>query len=220
MKRSRVLAGALVGGMALFCAAMASAMASYPGGTWSDRTTPGHSFFRNFFCDLTQEIALSGAPNPGARVAQAGMLAIVLAFFPFWWLLPSSFPRWPSVGRAVKALGAASVAGLVAVPLTPSLRFGWLHSASVLLASVPALAAAIFAVFALAASRERVHATLGGATVIASALDAALYVHHLVAGGASAALPVLQKISAGLLLAWMLVVAATSLRQSGQRGAE
>jgi hypothetical protein len=203
----------------LLCAGAAvvllgAAIAAYPGGTWLDRRAGGHDFWLNFLCDLTQPVALNGASNAaGAALAQAGMLAIVAGFVPFWLLLPGLFPDAPRLGAAVRASGLVSVVGLLAVPLTPSLRLGSLHSAVVLTSSVPGLAAATLAVAGLRGSPAL--RGLGAATLLVAAVDAALYAHQVLRPGPTpAALPALQKAAALGLIAWMAGVGVTTLRRA------
>ncbi|EYF06453.1 hypothetical protein [Chondromyces apiculatus] len=191
---------------------LAASMVLYPGGTWMDAQAHGHDFFRNFVCDLTQPVALNGVPNRGARPAQAGMLLLVGAFLPFWWLMPRLFPEEAKLGQWVRAAGMVSLAGLVAVPLLPSLVFGKLHAAAVLVASVPALVAGWLSVRGLRA-RPRLQ-VLGTATVAAALVDAALYARGVVLGGPTLlALPALQKVAATGLLGWMVGVAVVTLRR-------
>lgn len=212
----RRAAVALLGCAGAAVALLGTSMAAYPGGTWMDPRAQGHDFWRNFFSDLAQPEALNGAPNPvGAALAMAGMLAATAAFVPFWILLPQLFPGSPRLGAAVRAAGLASVAGLVAVPLTPSLRFGLLHAAAVLTASVPGLAAAALAAAGLFMARPgaRALAAIGAGTLIAAAVDAGLYARHVLQPGpVPVALPALQKAASLGLLAWMVGVALTALR--------
>lgn len=60
------------------------AMFFYPGGTLSDPTTQGYSFFRNFFSDLGALHTTSGAPNYVSAVlfvAALSMAGLSLMFF-------------------------------------------------------------------------------------------------------------------------------------------
>lgn len=85
MSRQRLLALAVVPPLLVFVALMAAAMASYPGGTWEERSAQGHSQLRNFLCDLTRPVALNGQPNAlGARCADFGLMAYVVALAPFF----------------------------------------------------------------------------------------------------------------------------------------
>jgi hypothetical protein len=211
---TRLACGAVTLAVGLFVALEVPAMLVYPGGTWWDRTTRGARFWENFLCDLEWSVALNGQPNPvGSRLAQAAMLVIVLAFVPFWWILPRLFerPPMPRLGRGIRALGTTSVAGMVAVALMPSERFGALHGVAVVVAGVPGLSAAVLAVAGLLRSEARplVAAPLGAAMLGFALVDFGLYVRTLWVGGPGPlVLPVAQKCALLLLLAWMLAVAA------------
>jgi hypothetical protein len=161
-------------------------------------------------------VALNGASNStGAALALAGFLAGAAAFVPFWLLLPLLFRDVPRLGAAVRAAGLISVAGLLAVPLTPSLKLGLLHSAAALTASVPGLAAALLAIAGLGSAPAL--RWLGAGTLLAAAADAALYTHQVLRPGPTpAALPALQKIAALGLAAWMVGVATATLRRTDQ----
>lgn len=194
-------------------------MRLYPGGTWWDRAARGHRFWQNFLCDLEWSVALDGEPNPvGSRFALAAMLVLIGGLAVFWTAVPRLFAgtrRAHRERRAVPILGLTSSAAIVAVALMPSERFGALHGALVVVAGLPALAAAILAVIALAIGepRPRIAAWLGGVTLAVAAVDFALYVSHLVAGVEGTPLvPAAQKIALGFLLAWMNAVALRTSR--------
>jgi hypothetical protein len=214
------LAYATYAAVAVFCGAEAIAMGAYPGGTWWNRATRGHAFFENYVCDLTQEVALDGSPNPGAAVGKLGMLALVVGMVPFWWSASALFVDARALSRFTRAAGLASFVGLVAVPLTPSLRFGWVHSACVLLAAGPGLLAAAMAVAGTRRAGHRGLAALGGTTLAVSAADAALYVRHVAGAGDSRLVPLLQKVALALLLAWMVAVARRVTRASATTPAD
>lgn len=213
LRIERILAIGLGAGVIGFVALLAAAMAFYPGGTWLDRGEPGHHFWRNFFCDLTQPVALNGAPNPiGSALGQAAMLALAAAFVPFWILIPPLFPEEKVLGAVTRTLGLISAAGLVAVPLTPSLKLGASHMIAVFVASIPGILAAVLAAIGLRRVRQIRHIATG--TLVLAALDAALYLGTVISGGPiPAALPALQKLAALGLVTWMASVAAASRRR-------
>lgn len=72
-------------GCILFVVLTALAMLVYPGGTVTDPTTSGYSFFTNFFSDLGRTETRSGQPNLVAAVlffiALTGAGAALIAFF-------------------------------------------------------------------------------------------------------------------------------------------
>ncbi|AKT43975.1 uncharacterized protein CMC5_082130 [Chondromyces crocatus] len=209
--QTRGLAWVLLSGVLGTGALLGSAMALYPGGTWLDPQAPGHDFWRNFFCDLTQPVGLNGMSNRGAVLGQVGMLGLVFAFVPFWWLLPRLFPEAASLGRGVRWAGLVSVVGLVAVPLLPSLRFGLLHTAAVFTACVPAFVAAGCAVVGL--RRWPWLRGLGAVTLLSAVVDAGLYARGMLLRGPTIVLlPALQKVAALGLFGWMVGVALSALR--------
>jgi hypothetical protein len=193
-----------------FLGSMAAAMALYPGGNWLDRSALGHRFFANFFCDLTQPISLSGVNNPlGSRLAQLGMLFFAVALAGLFWLVPFHFALGsPRVGRWVRGLGECAVLCFIAVPLTPSERFGHVHAALALVSGSFGITSALAAVRALWSSNRRVLALRGALTLALGAFDGALFSYHL--GDISPPpliVPAAQKLAALSLAVWIASVA-------------
>lgn len=214
MKAARVAVVACVGA---FVALIVPAMALYPGGTWWEPHATGHRFWSNFLCDLEWRTALNGTPNPvGAMLAEGAMLALVLAFVPFWPLAARLVAVPALAGRvrarlaaAVRVLGWTSVLGMVGVALMPSERFGAMHGVAVLVAGLPGLSAAVVAAAGQLLARRALPGALGAGMVLFAIVDFVLYVHTMLHGGPGPLfLPVAQKMALLLLLAWMLVVAA------------
>jgi hypothetical protein len=201
-----------------FVVFMAAAMELYPGGNWLDPSAPGHRFFYNFFCDLTQPVSLSGVNNrAGARFAQIGMWCFALALGGFFWLVPLHFTA--TVGARVRlwvrALGECAVLGVALVPLLPSQQFGHFHGLLALAAGGLGISAALAAVIALcrAPGSARWLGRLGASALAVGAFDAALFAHHLNDSAPTPLLvPAAQKVAALLLSAWMIGVAWYVLR--------
>jgi hypothetical protein len=218
MASSRVLSNAVLVGLALFVALVAVAMAFYPGGTCWDVTTRGHRFWQNFLCDLEWRVALNGEPNLlGSRLAQTAMLLLVFGLAPFWFDVPYLFAARQRVGGvAVRALGLTSVAATIAVVFMPSERFGALHGVMVIVACVPGLAAATWAVrgLALGEPRPRVCAWIGGSMFVFALVDFVLYASHLIRHTeGTPAVPAIQKVALILLLTWMVALALRVARR-------
>ena len=206
-----------------FAGFWAGAMALYPGGTFLDRSHVGQSFFGNFFCDLTQPISLSGVANPvGSRLAQCGMLFFAGALLGLFWVVPQHFAPGGRSRPWVLRLGTLSVLTFVAVPLTPSERFGSLHAELALVAGGFGILAAIIAVWALFASHRRARAlgVLGALALAVGAFDAVIFIQHL---GESAPPPLLvpaaQKVAALLVSVWIAAVALLALMDKDSRSA-
>jgi hypothetical protein len=201
----------------------AGAMALYPGGTFLDRAHSGQSFFGNFFCDLTQPVSLSGVANPvGSRLAQCGMLFFAGALLGLFRVVPHHFAPGARARPWVLRLGTLAVLTFVAVPLTPSERFGSLHAMLALVAGGFGMLAALVAVRALFAShgRARALAVLGSVALAVAAFDAVIFVQHL---GQAAPPPLLvpaaQKVAALLVSAWIAAVALLVLMDKDSRSA-
>jgi hypothetical protein len=200
----------------------AGAMALYPGGTFLDRSTVGQSFFGNFFCDLTQPVSLSGVANPvGSRLAQCGMLFFAGALWGLFWVVPQLFARQSSIRPWLARLGTACVLTFLAVPLTPSERFGAWHARLALLAGSFGITAALLAVWALFTfeRRARALAVLGGLALAAAAFAGAIFVAHLGEVAPPLLVPAAQKVAALLLCLWIAAVALWALLEEDPRRA-
>lgn len=192
---------------------LGAAMTVYPGGTALDPRALGHSFWLNFLCDLTQPVAVNGAPNGvGAALARGALAAFGVAIGCFWWLLPGALERRAGVAsaRAIRLLGTVSVLGLVAVPIVS----GPAHLVAVFASSVPGLSAAVLGLVACARARDWPLAGLAAATVAAGAIDSVLYarsymIHPRVV---VPALPAFQRLAFLAMLAWMTAVATRVVR--------
>jgi hypothetical membrane protein len=191
-----------------FLAFQAIAMFLYPGGTWFDRTSRGHTFFQNFFCDLTAAKALNGQPNPGAIYAKIGMVLFTLGLIPFWILVTSVLRQARArLAKVVLSLGTISSIAAALVPFVPSQRFGNLHPLLVFLAGIPGILAGGLSTYGLVKTKSgsRLPARLAVLTVILVAIDGILYAIHVATGYElhPTLLPGLQKIAAMSLVAWM-----------------
>jgi hypothetical protein len=201
--------------MFAFLGLFAAAALVYPGGNWLDRDAPGHRFFANYFCDLTQPISLSGVSNPlGSRLAQLAMSCFAAALAGFFWLVPGFFGRPTRAQIWVRALGEGAVLSYLAVPFTPSEVFGEVHAWLSLFAGALGLTAALFAVWGLLRSYRaaRVLGVLGVLSLTAGILHAALFVRYLHASNpAPLIVPAAQKVAAFLVSCWILGVAWLTL---------
>src|SRR5262249_14662792 len=114
---SRVLAVVLLALLVLGALASGVAAASYPGGTWMDRSTEGHSFWGNFLCDIARDHAIDGRPNPGARWGRTAEWMLVIALGVFFWIAPAL--TVPARRRGtIRLLGSVATLGLLLVPVT------------------------------------------------------------------------------------------------------
>jgi hypothetical protein len=191
---------------------LGAAMRLYPGGNAGDHTRAGHSFWRNYLCDVTTDVAVNGADNTaGAALARGGMLTLSLTLG----LALAIAPRLLRGGRATTAVvrggGALCALGLVAVPFAP---LPW-HAAVVLATVVPGVSAMGATLVGLWRARRGGLVGLALGALAASVVDAVLYAAK-VTGHLSAAspfVPAVQRLAGLLLVAWMAAVAAAVLSE-------
>lgn len=218
--RSRPGGGWLRGGAALLLAllgggALATAVgaARYPGGSWVDPRSPGHSVWGNFLCDIARDLAVNGQPNPGAPWGRGAEWAFVLALCLFWWLVPALLAprRWR---RAIPALGTLSTFGLLGVPVTVGVG----HLLALVAGAGPGFAAGGLVVRGLQARPWL--ALLGAVALLLAALELGLYLtfRH---GPPPIAVPAMQRLALLGAVGWMGACAGLLLRrqEDGATGA-
>ncbi|PIQ21332.1 MAG: hypothetical protein COW65_09725 [Cytophagales bacterium CG18_big_fil_WC_8_21_14_2_50_42_9] len=60
----------------------------YPGGSQFDKNTKGFSWAHNYWCNLLNENAINGQPNPARPIALTAMMVLCLTLTVFWYLFP------------------------------------------------------------------------------------------------------------------------------------
>ena len=207
----RIESGALLGTVVAFVVLFAFAADAYAGGTHFDHSAIGHDFWRNNLCDVARTVAINGLPNACACwLARVAMITLAVGLGVMFFALPRLFPSRPRLGLLVRVLGVATVPCAIAVVLLPTDRFSHLHGLSIVLAGTLGLGTVILALVGLFADARapRYVVSLGVLAMSVAAVDFALYVIEFTSQGpAQVAVPVLERLSTILLLAWMLAVA-------------
>jgi hypothetical protein len=198
-----VLLGLLVAG----AVASAVAAARYPGGTWMDRTTVGHSFWGNFLCDISRDPALDGRSHPGAPWGRAAEWMLVLALGLFFWIVPALVaPR--RRGWTIRILGLVATLGLLLVPVT----YGPAHALALIAGAGPGFAAAVLLLRGL---RQRPALMgLGALSLGLSGLELGLFLRFSERFGAMTlppAVPAVQRVALLASVAWMAACAVAVL---------
>ena len=208
----RLLAALLL--VLLAAGALASAVAAvrYPGGTWMDRSTVGHSFWGNFLCDIARDHALDGRPHPAAVWGRAAEWVLVVALGLFFWIVPALIaPRRRQA--TVRLLGTVGTLGLMLVPVTTGVP----HALALIAGAGPGFTATVLVLRGL---RHRpVLAGLGVLALALSALELALFLGFSERFGTTtmpAAVPAVQRLALLASVAWMGASAIAVLR--GQVG--
>lgn len=196
---------ALLGGGVL---AAVVAAARYPGGTWMDRTTEGHSFWGNFLCDIARDPALDGRPHPGAAWGQAAEFALVLALGLFFWIAPALVEPRRRRGT-IRLLGTVATLGLLLVPVTTKVP----HALALIAGAGPGFAATLLVLRGL-----RHRPALGRLGLLAlglSGLELGLFLGFSERFGATSvplAVPAVQRLAVLAAIGWMGACALAVLR--------
>ena len=107
------------------------AMIVYPGGTRLDQTTPGYSFFSNFFSDLGRLEALSGDPNIlSALLFIIALSGLGLSFLGYFLIIPDVFIDTEEERRysnIASILGKCSVVAFIGIAFAPADIFPLIH---------------------------------------------------------------------------------------------
>ena len=209
---SRLLAVVLL--VLLGAGALASAVAAvqYPGGTWMDRSTVGHSFWGNFLCDIARDLALDGRPNPAARWGRGAEWALVLSLGVFFWIAPALVEPLRR-RRTIRLLGLVATLGLLLVPVTTGVP----HALALIAGAGPGFTATVLVLRGLR-HRPLLH-WLGALALALSSAELALFLGYNERFRATAvplAVPAVQRLALLAAVAWMGGCALAVLR--GQVG--
>lgn len=200
----------------MFIGSIGLAMAFYPGGTWWDPTYPGHHFWQNFLCDLLHHRSLGGHPNAmSARLAAIGMLVLGFGILSAFSLANEVIPSRRKLGRGIAWCGSLGTMMLCFAALLPSDVHPRLHSASVLIGSIPSLGAYAVLVggMLLEPVVSRLLRALSLMLLVFSVTTLSLYAWNVLFHGPSLRiLPTFERLANGLLLVW-LMMAARLVRQ-------
>jgi hypothetical protein len=202
----------------LTAGALASAVAAsrYPGGTWMDRATEGHSFWGNFLCDIARDRALDGRPHPAAAWGRAAEWALVVALGLFFWVAPALIEPLRR-RRTIRVLGVVATLGLLLVPVT----HGAPHALALIAGAGPGFAATLLVLRGL---RHRPPLRwLGALALVLSGVELGLFLGFNERFGAShlpPAVPAVQRLALLASVAWMAACAVAVLRDQGAGAAE
>jgi hypothetical protein len=212
-RTDRLLGALVLCGLAGFVFLMARAALAYPGGTYCEPALAEHSFWGNFFCDLTSEVTRRGEDNQRAGAsARAGFVCFALALAPFFWLMGPMVRR--RARHLVRGLGVLSATATILLAWMPSILSPVFHTSLVFTAAIPGLVAATVAVVGLAKNGFRTVAALGALGLAFGFANAAGYAWAVVHRAACTPwLPAVQKLAAIFLCGWMAAVAVGALRR-------
>ncbi|RYE20131.1 MAG: hypothetical protein EOP45_11555 [Sphingobacteriaceae bacterium] len=117
-------------GILLFITLYVIATLLYPGGSQANIHSKGFSWLHNYWCNLLNDNAMNGQPNPAKPVALAGMATLCVSLSFFWYSLPRYLPMGKVWNTIIQATGTASM--VMALFLFTSLHDGVINIACLL----------------------------------------------------------------------------------------
>jgi hypothetical protein len=183
-----------IAGAILFLFFYYIAALNYPGGSQANQHSQGFSWQHNYWCNLLNETAINGQPNPGRGYAMAGMMVLCLSLGWFWYFFALYSPLKKSYRISMQVSGASSMCIAFFI-------FTSLHDAVINAAALLALAALAFTFIGLYKMKWKKLFWFGILNLLLVVLNNWLYY-----GGGLFYLPVVQKITFGLFLLWVCMV--------------
>ena len=95
-------------GIGLFLVLYVVAAQVYPGGSQAYKMATGFSWLHNYWCNLLNEKAMNGQPNPAKPIALSAMLILCSSLVVFWYHLPTLFVVSESIKKAIRLSGILS----------------------------------------------------------------------------------------------------------------
>jgi hypothetical protein len=176
----------------------------YPGGTWFDRSSPGFSFWGNFWCDLLHERAFNRQPNGQSLwLARVAFWAFAVALFRFW-PLAARLSAGPTVRRWVVSLGLCGALLLLLVTMFSSRSEPLLHGVFVVTSALLGVIAASVLSLAIFAHVDGLTRAISLGLIGAALFSLAQYVSQGFGADAAQWLAGAQKITTLFLLAFMV----------------
>jgi len=167
----------------------------YPGGSQADKTANGFSWLQNYWCDLLDGTAKNGTTNGGRSVAIVAWFTLCLSLALFWYFLPLLFGAYTRLKTTARCGGVAAM--LVAIPL-----FSPLHDWVIQVAGFFGLLAFVATFIGLFKSKYYGFFYSGLFCGMLMVLNYAI----MMSGIYSEYLPLIQKITFGIVLIWILAV--------------
>ncbi|MGN7783525.1 hypothetical protein ACTJIJ_03325 [Niabella sp. 22666] len=203
-KSQRLLLLAPVAGVIIFALLYFIATLLYPGGSQFDKNAVGFSWRHNYWCNLLNEYAINGNPNPAKPVAISGMLVLCVTLALFWFL----FPGHINVGKRLQLL--IQVSGAIAMAIAFFLFWDINHDLVINLASFFGLIATIGTFIGLYKAKWYGLFVFGLFNVVLVGLNNYFYyTDELIIY-----LPVIQKISFAAFLLWLCGICIQLYRDS------
>lgn len=193
-KNSWVLAP--IGGTLIFVALYIVATVLYPGGSQVDAHSIGFSWVDNYWCNLLNEQAMNGRPNPAKPIAMAGLFVLCLSLVFFWF----QFPRQMNIGTLAKL--TIQYSGVICMAITCFLFTNINHDLVINLASCFGLIAMAGTFIGLYKMNWHILFIFGLLNILLMVLNASIYYNKELI----LYLPITQKICFATFLTWICCI--------------
>lgn len=182
-------------GIALFILLYIIAATLYPGGSQADPTVKGFSWVNNYWCNLLNQNAINGLPNPARPAAITGMIILCFSLSFFWFVFPQYIECKKSVRMGIQISGTLSM-------IATLFLFTALHDAIINIAGFFGLIAILGTFAGLYKRRWRYLLYFGIFNLLLIALNNYVYYTK----GLIVYLPVIQKVSFVSFLSWICCI--------------
>ncbi len=178
----------------------------YPGGSQADRTAVGFSWINNYWCNLLNDHAINGQPNPAQPIAMTGMFVLCLTLTVFWLV----FPRYIDIDKKMKL--TIQISGTIAMTFAMFLFTNIDHDLVTNLASAFGLIAIAGTFVGLYKAKWFGLFAFGMLNILLVGLNNIMYYRQ----GLIVYLPVIQKISFVAFLIWICWIGIDLYRAQGK----
>lgn len=175
----------------------------YPGGSQADKNLRVFSWMNNYWCDLLSEQAKNGQVNTARPVAVAGWIILCLSLMIFWYFLPALLPENNVFRKITRWCGVAAM--LVAMALFTKLHDVVIHIGGAL------CFVALCSTFAGFYKARRYNFFYTGLFCMVLMIINYLI---MIGGIGTTWLPLIQKITFFLVIAWILFINRALYRTS------
>lgn len=165
----------------------------YPGGSQVNKNSIGFSWINNYWCNLLNDNAINGQPNPAKPIALTGMFVLCLTLSFFWFIFPLEIKISKNLQLTIH------VAGILAMLVASFLFTDINHDLVTNLASSFGVIATIGTIIGLYKNKLFGLFAYGLLNILLVGLNNLCYYHHELI----IYLPVIQKISFVTFLTWI-----------------
>lgn len=179
----------------------------YPGGSIVDENSIGFSWTNNYWCNLLNQQAINGENNPARSIALAAMFILCLTLSLFWFIIPKY------ILTNKKLMLAIQVCGILAMTTAFLLLTNINHDLAINIACSFGVTATAGTLIGLYNTKWYGLFAFGILNILLVGLNN--YVYRT--GGLIVYLPVVQKITFILFLAWIFTINIKAYRKQNKR---